>query len=372
VASNYDVTVQSGTLSVAKAALTVTADDKVKTYGDADPALSYTVNTAQLKYNDTASVVSGVHLGTVTGAQATAGMHVISASGGLADNYAVSTQDGTLSVDKARLDVAANHQHKTAGEADPALTWRVGDPSQLKYGDTAAVVQGLVLSAPTGAGVAPGDYVIHASGGSADNYALARTDGVLTVAPSPSIKAENLTVQAGGIAAGSGQAAARTSVTVPVVQGPAVAGTPGLLVVVGGGLGGGAGNGSGNGNPAAVAPGAASTGGAAAGVNAGGNASQARSPLIALRPTAQVDAQAGQSISVPVGSSFQHASDAEVRFSATLADGSPLPVWLSIDPATGTLSGTPPQGSTASLKVLVKARSETGDEARTQVNLAVQ
>ena len=362
VASNYDVTVQSGTLTVAKAALTVTADDKSKTYGDTDPTLSYTVNAAQLKYDDTAGVVSGVTLSTATGAQATAGTHLIDASGGVADNYVVTALDGTLSVDKARLDVAANHQSKTAGEADPALTWRLADPSQLKYGDTAAVVQGLVLSAPTGAGLAPGDYVIHASGGSAGNYALVRADGVLTVAPSPSIKAENLTVQAGGNATGTGTGtgtpAVRASVGVPASS-AAAPGAPGSLVVVGGGLSGGAGS-----SAASSTPGG--------GLDGSAGASAARSPLIALRPSAQVEAPAGQSINVPVGSSFQHAPEAEVRFSATLADGSPLPAWLSIDPATGTLSGTPPQGAPASLQVLVKARSETGGEARTQVNLAVQ
>lgn len=37
-------------------------------------------------------------------------------------------------------------------------------------------------------------------------------------------------------------------------------------------------------------------------------------------------------------------SNAAAFFTATLSDGSPLPSWLSVDPATGTLLGTPPEG----------------------------
>ncbi|NTV10610.1 MAG: hypothetical protein HGA47_07525, partial [Zoogloea sp.] len=47
--SNYSLSsFANGTLTVGKAALTVTADDKSKTYGDTDPSLSYTVNASQL------------------------------------------------------------------------------------------------------------------------------------------------------------------------------------------------------------------------------------------------------------------------------------------------------------------------------------
>ena len=34
-----------------------------------------------------------------------------------------------------------------------------------------------------------------------------------------------------------------------------------------------------------------------------------------------------------------------LTFSATLSGGAPLPAWLSIDPATGVLSGTPANAS---------------------------
>src|SRR5205085_1420316 len=89
-AANYAITDANGTLTVSKAAaLTVTADDKSKVYGTSDPSLNYTV-TGTTYYGDVAQgVVSGVSLSTATGATATAGDHVITTAGGVADNYYV-------------------------------------------------------------------------------------------------------------------------------------------------------------------------------------------------------------------------------------------------------------------------------------------
>ena len=59
-----------------------------------------------------------------------------------------------------------------------------------------------------------------------------------------------------------------------------------------------------------------------------------------------------------------HFADPDVgdtlTYAATLADGSALPSWLSIDPATGTLSGTPALADIASLMVKVRATDSGG------------
>src|SRR5207245_1178905 len=100
-AANYNVTMVDGTLTVSKAAaLTVTADNKNKVYGGVDPALTSTPS-GTLYYTDTYAVISGVSLSTVTGAAATAGPHLLTASGGTAANYNVTMVAGTLTVSKA-------------------------------------------------------------------------------------------------------------------------------------------------------------------------------------------------------------------------------------------------------------------------------
>ncbi|WP_043821075.1 MBG domain-containing protein, partial [Rubrivivax gelatinosus] len=71
--SNYELQYVGGTLTVSKAQLDVTAADRSKVYGAAEPTLGFAVDASDLKYADTAAVVSGVSLSTATGAAATAG-----------------------------------------------------------------------------------------------------------------------------------------------------------------------------------------------------------------------------------------------------------------------------------------------------------
>src|SRR5207248_244013 len=184
-AANYaDAIDVDGNLHVDKAAaLTVTANDKSKVYGAADPALTYTV-TGTTYYGDVAqNVVSGVSLSTVTMGAATAGDHVITATGGTAANYADAIDvDGNLHVDKAAaLTVTANDKSKVYGAADPTLTYTVTGTTY--YGDVAQnVVSGVSLSTVTMGAATAGDHVITATGGTAANYADAiDVDGNLHV-----------------------------------------------------------------------------------------------------------------------------------------------------------------------------------------------
>ena len=177
-AANYAITDVNGTLSVSQAALTVTANNQSKVYGGADPTLTYTPS-GTLYYGDTYSVITGVSLSTTTGAAATAGTHVITATGGTAANYAITDVNGTLSVSQAALTVTANNQSKVYGAADPTLTYT---PSgTLYYGDTYSVITGVSLSTTTGAAATAGTHTITASGGTAANYAITDVNGTLSV-----------------------------------------------------------------------------------------------------------------------------------------------------------------------------------------------
>src|SRR5260370_6669853 len=99
-AANYEVTRGKGIMTRGKAVLTVTADDKSKVYGAADPALTSTPS-GTLYYGDGYDVITGVSLSTATGAAANFGTHPIMASGGTAANYDVTFVNGTLTVGKA-------------------------------------------------------------------------------------------------------------------------------------------------------------------------------------------------------------------------------------------------------------------------------
>jgi gliding motility-associated-like protein len=187
-ADNYDVNLVNGTLTVSKASLIVTANDKSKVYGAADPVLDYTPS-GTLYYSDDYSVISGVSLNTATGASASYGTHTITASGGSASNYNISLADGTLSVSKAALTVTANDKSKVYGSADPILDYT---PSgTLYYSDDYSVISGVSLSTAIGASASFGTHEITIEGSTAGNYDVTNINGTLTVS-----KAAALTISA--------------------------------------------------------------------------------------------------------------------------------------------------------------------------------
>jgi hypothetical protein len=186
-ASNYTVTHVDGTLTVGKAALTVTADDKAKTYGGADPALTYTPS-GTLFYSDTFGVISGVNLSTATGAAATAGTHTITASGGTASNYTVTHVDGTLTVDPAIISLSGSRAYDTTTTFAASTFGSAGTIGGVN-GETLAL---------TGSGAVPtpvsGTHALNASGlaltngtGQASNYTLAGGTHTGTIFPTVAV-----------------------------------------------------------------------------------------------------------------------------------------------------------------------------------------
>ncbi|MBN3053835.1 putative Ig domain-containing protein, partial [Pectobacterium brasiliense] len=57
--------------------------------------------------------------------------------------------------------------------------------------------------------------------------------------------------------------------------------------------------------------------------------------------------------------------------SATLADGSPLPSWITFNPATGTFSGTPDNADVGSLSIRVTATDGSNAAVYTDFSLTV-
>ena len=178
-AANYNITAVNGTLSVGKAALTVTAEDKTKVYGDPDPLLTYRADPLQLKYADSLDVVSGIKLSAPAGIAATVGSHPILTSGGAAANYTVTTGDGTLTVLPATLTVAAQSVSREFGAPNPAFTAVLNG---YRYGQNGSILGGLLqFLTPAVAVSEPGVYGVLPYGLSAGNYQFNYLPGTLTV-----------------------------------------------------------------------------------------------------------------------------------------------------------------------------------------------
>jgi hypothetical protein len=118
---NYDFeTGTKGTLTITERPITVTADAKSKTYGDADPALTYEITSGSLVGSDnlTGSLTRapGTNVGSYAIQQGT-----LEAS----SNYILTYAGADLTIDPRPITVTAVAKNKLFGDPDPALTYQV-------------------------------------------------------------------------------------------------------------------------------------------------------------------------------------------------------------------------------------------------------
>ena len=185
--ANYQFTTDVGTLNVTARPITVTANNVSRTYGDADPALTWQITSGNLVNGD--SILGS--LTTSAGLTSNVGGYTISAAGLAASaNYALTSTDGTLSITPRSIAVTADNASRTYGDANPALTWQITS-GNLVNGDS--ILGTLTTSAGLTSNV--GGYTISAAGLAASaNYALTRYDGRLTITPrSITVTADNAT-----------------------------------------------------------------------------------------------------------------------------------------------------------------------------------
>ena len=171
--SNYTISYVDGNFEITQAALTVTADDKSKVYGEADPSL--TVNYSGFVNGDDATALGGT-LDVSRAAGEDVGNYVITASGYASSNYTISYLDGNFEITQATLTVTADDQSKVYGTEDPELTYHTGS---LANGDGNEVFTGRLSRA---AGEEVGTYPIGIGSLSAgDNYNLLFNGAVFTI-----------------------------------------------------------------------------------------------------------------------------------------------------------------------------------------------
>jgi hypothetical protein len=181
-ATNYQFSFVSGTLTIGKATLTVTASNASRAYGAANP--TFAVAISGFVNGDTHSAVSGAALLSSTATVSSiVGSYPITASLGTlsATNYQFSFVSGTLTIGKATLTVTASNASRAYGVANPAFTNTI---SGFVNGDTQSVVSGAAsLSTTATASSKVGPYPIMASPGtlSAANYGFSFVNGTLTV-----------------------------------------------------------------------------------------------------------------------------------------------------------------------------------------------
>ena len=174
---NYAVTTNQGTLTVTKALLTVTADNKTRSYGLGNPPL--TLSYTGFAGTDDASLLSIVPVAATTASAASpAASYPIAVSGGASSNYTFMYVAGTLAVTKASLVMVGDSCSRAYGQVNPIFSASItgvmnGDNISARFSTTATP------SSP------PGNYRITLNVNDPDaklgNYLTTLTSGILTV-----------------------------------------------------------------------------------------------------------------------------------------------------------------------------------------------
>ncbi|TNC09919.1 filamentous hemagglutinin N-terminal domain-containing protein, partial [Methylobacterium terricola] len=175
---NYAVSYVGADLAVTARPLTVTADAQSRVYGEANPALTYTVRGRGLVNGDaltgalTTTAATGSSVGTYS-----IGQGNLTASG----NYAMSYVGADLAVTARPLTITADTQSRVYGDANPVLSYKI-DGRGLVNGD--ALTGALTTTAATGSSV--GTYAIGQGNLAASpNYAVSYVGADLAVTARP-------------------------------------------------------------------------------------------------------------------------------------------------------------------------------------------
>ena len=177
-AQNYVFEYEDGTLTVNKAPLTMTANDKTITYGSKLPTLD--VKYEGLKNNETTPEWDTEPKITTTATKENdAGTYLINIYNADATNYNITTVSGTLTINKAVLSIKADSKNKLYCESNPQLTCSyVG----FVNNETESVLSTKPkLSTTATINSVVGIYPIEVSGANATNYNISYQNAELTI-----------------------------------------------------------------------------------------------------------------------------------------------------------------------------------------------
>ncbi len=178
-AGNYTFNATTtATAAITPATLNIVAQAKAKTYGDTDPALTYTstglVGSDALAGSLTRAAGENVNTYAITQGTLSAGT-----------NYIVTFTGANLSISKANLTVTAANAARCFGQTNPSFALNYNG-FKLNDNDNSLTSKPQAITSAT-ASSAAGNYPITVSGGSSANYTLLYTNGTLRIDALPNV-----------------------------------------------------------------------------------------------------------------------------------------------------------------------------------------
>jgi hypothetical protein len=187
--ANYTVVINNGVLTVNQAPLTVSVANATRLYGVANPAFTGTItglknaDSITATYSATATATSNVGTYPITA--------TLSDPAGVLPNYAVITNNGTLTITPAPLTVTAANATRVYGDANPAFT---GTITGLLNGDNITATYSTTATAASNVGTYPITPALVDPAGKLGNYTVTSNNGTLTVTTAPlTVTAANAT-----------------------------------------------------------------------------------------------------------------------------------------------------------------------------------
>lgn len=164
---NYLITYVGANLTVAPRPVTVTANAQSRTYGDANPPLTYANTSLGAGAPLNGALDTAANLSSNVGIYAITQGTLTNASNA---NYDISYVGANLTLTQATLVFTADLASRPSGSSNPTLT---GIVTGLKNGETASLFGGDIWSSPADSSSLPGSYVISGSfAGLSPNYNL--------------------------------------------------------------------------------------------------------------------------------------------------------------------------------------------------------
>lgn len=180
-AQGYRLALIDGEVTVARAPLTVSADDAARRYGAANPG--FTARYTGFVPGENAADLDGVlSLSTTATTASGVGSYAITPSGLASGNYAISYAPGTLAITRAPLTVTARDATRRYGNSNPPL---FATYAGLVAGDTAAELGALKLTTAATSTSNVGSYAITPYGLANANYEISYVPGRLGVTKAP-------------------------------------------------------------------------------------------------------------------------------------------------------------------------------------------
>ena len=173
---NYDFILFDGILNITPATVHASAQNKSKEYGSDNPTFTISYS-GFLNGDDETGIIEPLASTTATSLSGV-GPYPIQLNGGSSLNYDIVNHDGILTVTLASLIASADNKTKTYGAAVPPLTISY---TGFVNGDNPSNITAPTIST-TATSLSPvNTYPITLIGGTAANYTITRTNGVLSV-----------------------------------------------------------------------------------------------------------------------------------------------------------------------------------------------